>query len=134
MNDGRTRKVEQPGKALGFAAYRTHYDAALIVVAGGAEGSEFGIEREHLTMGRGPGVDLPFDDSSMSRQHAAIEFSNEGFSIRDLGSTNGTRVNGSEIQGAELKHGDRIEIGEHAFQLIIEKRKRGPKTYVIEES
>ena len=132
MKDGRTRKVAQTGKALDFAAYRTHYDAALIVVAGGAEGSEFGIDREHLTLGRGPGVDLAFADTAMSRQHAALEFSNEGFSIRDLGSTNGTRVNGSEIQGAELKHGDRIEIGDHAFQLVIEKRKQGPKTYVIE--
>jgi len=134
MKDGRTRKVEQTGKALDFASYRTHYNAALIVVAGGAEGSEFGIEQSHLTLGRGPGVDLPFSDSAMSRQHAAIEFSSEGFSIRDLGSTNGTRVNGSEIQGAELKHGDRIEIGEHAFQLVIEKRKRDAKTYVVEES
>lgn len=134
MRDGRTRKVEHSGTAFDFAAYRTHFEAALIVVAGGAEGSEFPIEQEHLTLGRGPGVELAFADTSMSRQHAAIEFSKEGFSIRDLGSTNGTRVNGSEIQGAELKHGDRIEIGEHAFQLVIEKRKRGPKTYVVEES
>lgn len=134
MKDGRTRKVEQSGETLDFASFRTRYEAALIVVAGGAEGSEFGIEAPHLTLGRGPGVDLAFSDSAMSRQHAAIEFSNEGFRIRDLGSTNGTRVNGSEIQGAELKHGDRIEIGDHAFQLVIEKRKRTPKTYVVEES
>ena len=63
-----------------------------------------------------------------------LEFSDCGYRVRDLGSTNGTLLNGSEVKLAELKHGDRLEMGEQAFQFIIEERKRGPKTYVLSES
>ena len=67
----------------------------------------------------------------MSREHVLFEFSDGGFVLRDLGSTNGTRLNGKDIRVHELDHGDRLEIGEHVFQFVIEDRERTPQTYYI---
>ena len=68
----------------------------------------------------------------MSRQHAAIEFSGEGFRLRDLGSTNGTTLNGQPVQSAELRHGDRFEIGGRSFMLAIEERELEPDAYELQ--
>jgi pSer/pThr/pTyr-binding forkhead associated (FHA) protein len=70
----------------------------------------------------------------MSREHVVIEFSDGGFRIRDLGSMNGTQVNGEVIQVGNLDHGDRLRIGEHAFQFILEKREPEPNTYVLSDA
>jgi pSer/pThr/pTyr-binding forkhead associated (FHA) protein len=43
-------------------------------------------------------------------------------------------VNGSEVQVAELEHGDRFQLGEHVFQLVIEQRRREPRAYVLPDS
>ena len=56
--------------------------------------------------------------------HAAIELGSSGFKIRDMGSTNGTLVNGSTVNAADLKHGDKIKIGEHTLQYLVEKKER----------
>lgn len=134
MKDGRTRRVERAGEAIDFASFLAHNQAVLIALGGDAQGSEFPLEEQSVTIGRGPGTDIAIDESSMSRQHAAVEFVNDGFRVRDLGSTNGIFVNGSQVQSCELKHGDRLELGQCGFQLVIEKRKAAPKTYVVDES
>jgi pSer/pThr/pTyr-binding forkhead associated (FHA) protein len=84
-----------------------------------------------VTLGRGPGVDLAFDDPAMSRQHAAIDFAEGAFRVHDLGSTNGLRVNGSRVQVSDLVHGDRIEFGTQVFQLVIDEREDTPNTYEL---
>ena len=48
---------------------------------------------------------------------------------RDLGSTNGTLLNGATVQSAELRDGDRFEIGGRRFLLAIEEREREPDAY-----
>ena len=75
---------------------------------------------------------LVLSDDSMSSEHAVLEFSGAGVRLRDLGSMNGCRVNGANVQAADLKHGDRIELGSSAFQFLLEQRRRAPRTYVIE--
>ena len=74
------------------------------------------------------------DDEAMSKNHAVFEFSDSSYRIRDLASTNGTLLNGSEIRIAELKHGDRIQMGEHVFQLVLEKRESCPRTYMLPDA
>jgi pSer/pThr/pTyr-binding forkhead associated (FHA) protein len=76
-------------------------------------------------------VDFAFDDPAMSRQHAAVDYADGGFKIRDLGSTNGVRVNGNKLQADEIKHGDRLEVGTQVFQLVIEEREDTPNTYEL---
>jgi pSer/pThr/pTyr-binding forkhead associated (FHA) protein len=70
----------------------------------------------------------------MSKEHAALEFANGGIRLRDLGSMNGTRLNDSEVRAADLKNGDRIQLGEHAFQFVLEKRAKQPRTYVLPDA
>lgn len=64
-------------------------------------------------LGRTPDNDLCFDNNSVSGHHAEIYHLPDGsFQICDLGSTNGTRVNGQSIQIQILNHGDVVELGE----------------------
>jgi pSer/pThr/pTyr-binding forkhead associated (FHA) protein len=130
MQDGHTRKIarSEVAQSLFLARHR----ASLVVVEGPAAGTEYVLESPKISLGRGPEVDIAFEDDAMSRQHAAIELGAEGHRVRDLGSTNGLTVNGSQISGADLKHGDRIALGEHTLQYILEKR-TNVKTYDLSE-
>ena len=133
MGDMHTRKLEAAGGAGSFATFLERWRGALVIVAGGPEGTEHELDQPKLSVGRGPGVDLAFDDSAMSREHAVLEFAEDSFRIRDLGSTNGTLLNGDDVKSRALSHGDRLQLGEHVFQFVLEKRERQPRTYVIPE-
>jgi hypothetical protein len=64
------------------------------------------------TVGRSRDCDIVLEDSSVSRRHAEFRPGGHGWTVEDLGSTNGVRVNGSTIQGShEIRTGDRIEVG-----------------------
>jgi pSer/pThr/pTyr-binding forkhead associated (FHA) protein len=131
MRDGKTRKHRSAAGAPRLQEFLDLYSVKVMLVSGPAAGAGFAIDRERVIIGRGPGVDRAFDDPAMSRQHAAVEFSGQGFRIRDLGSTNGTIVNGETVQSAELRQGDRIEIGGRAFVLSIEARELEPDAYEL---
>jgi len=133
MHDGRTRKLKRSEIGAGEGDFFSRHRATLVLVAGPGAGSEFALERERVCVGRGEETDLRFDDAAMSREHAALERSGEGFRIRDLASSNGVRVNGSTVLVADLKHGDRIELGEHRFQFLLEERVREPSAYALSE-
>jgi len=134
MQDGRTRKItraEDPD--LDSRAFFESHDVALVTLSGTTAGNEYRLERPQVIVGRSPDSGLAFDDAAMSREHAAFELAGAGFRVRDLGSTNGVLVNGSASLAADLKHGDRVQIGEHTFQFILEKRSRKPRTYVLDD-
>ena len=63
------------------------------------------------TIGRGTARDIRVPDSGVSRQHVQIDVRGPNASVQDLGSTNGTIVNGRKVAGARLMHGDVIRIG-----------------------
>lgn len=64
------------------------------------------------TIGRSRDCDIVLEDSSISRRHAELRPGGQAWTIEDLGSTNGVRVNGNTVHGPqELRTGDRIEIG-----------------------
>ena len=131
MRDGLTEKRSAPTKVAGIDTFLSSKRAKLVIISGDRMGAEFTLERECVTLGRGPNVDLAFDDASMSRQHAAVEFVDQQFRVRDLGSTNGTRLNGNPVQVGELQHGDRLDIGSQQLQLIIEDAEETPDTYLL---
>ena len=130
MRDGRTRKHVKP-KANGIEKYLAGHEVKLVVTSGPGMGRNIAIDRECMTIGRGPGVDIVFDNPEMSRQHCAIEFSGGSFRIRDLGSTNGIVLNGRQTQAGDIKHGYRFEIGSQGFQFVVESRDSEPDTYEL---
>ena len=131
MRDGRTRKLAAGERQPEFTRFLAEFRAVVVVLEGGAAGSEHEIESPRTTLGRGPGVDLAFSDPAMSKQHACLQWAGGGLRLGDLGSTNGVRVNGAAVQVAELKHGDRFQLGEHVFQLVLERRRREPRAYLL---
>ncbi len=85
----------------------------LVIRSGTQAGREFPLDRPVIRIGRGSGSDILLQDSQASRQHAEISRQGDQFFIRDLGSMNGTFVNGERITGPRLlKAGDEIRIGE----------------------
>ena len=133
MHDGGTRKLAASEPDDDFEQFQERWKCSLVIVEGGAYGTEFLLDQPQCSLGRGPGVDLAFEDDAMSREHAMIEFTSGGFRVRDLRSTNGTHLNSGEISVAELEHGDRLQLGGHVFQLVLEERKREPRMYVLPE-
>jgi pSer/pThr/pTyr-binding forkhead associated (FHA) protein len=74
---------------------------------------------ETVTIGRGPDNTIVLDDSMVSRHHACIAWDGEGFTVQDMGSRNGTLVNGQRVQGAQqLADGDEIVL--HKRRLTFE--------------
>jgi PAS domain S-box-containing protein len=77
-----------------------------------AIGKVFRLEALEHVLGRGADAGFQINDHGVSRRHARISRTNEGgFHIADLGSTNGTYVNGVRITSSELHEGDRVQIG-----------------------
>lgn len=90
--------------------------AVLRGVSGGHFGKIIPI-RARLTIGRGSDCDLVLDEPEMSRRHAMIENSGDGLYLRDLGSANGTFVNGVQVKNAVLHPGDQIAFDRNRFLL-----------------
>ena len=70
-----------------------------------------------LVIGRGEGCDLALRDDTVSRHHAKLSFRSGGWVIQDLGSTNGTRVNGRRVGRSQLRPGDRVELGTRVLRI-----------------
>lgn len=77
---------------------------------------EIPLNRERLTIGRKPHNDICLEFPTVSGDHAAIVTILDDSFLEDLGSTNGTRVNGAAISKHHLDDGDRIDIGRLHFQ------------------
>lgn len=93
-------------------------EAFLVQIYGGELGRRFPIRGE-LTIGREPANTIVLDLDNVSRRHARCYPSGDGFSMLDLGSTNGTRINGSPIRGeTRLRNSDLIQIGSSIFKFI----------------
>ena len=134
MRDGVTVRRERGNAPENVADFLERWRPALVVISGVAAGSEFIVDRVRTTVGRGPGVDLAFADAEMSQQHAAIEFADGGFRLCDLGSTNGTYVNGALVRVCELKNADRVQLGRFVFQFVLEERALSPRVYVLPDA
>ena len=67
----------------------------------------------------------------MSRQHAVVEFDAGALRVRDLGSTNGIVIDGQRVSETRLSHGDRFQLGDHVFQLLVERKQVEPEAYEI---
>ena len=69
------------------------------------------------TIGRSPACSLTLADKTVSRRHAELRRTPHGWAVRDLGSLNGTRVNGWRVAHARLEDGDELRLGDVVVQL-----------------
>jgi pSer/pThr/pTyr-binding forkhead associated (FHA) protein len=88
-------------------------------ISGKYQGGEFPIVAEkQIIVGRSSDLDMVLVEDMVSRKHARIAMQSDQIWIEDLGSTNGTFVNGEKIKRARLKEGDRVLIGTSILKLI----------------
>jgi pSer/pThr/pTyr-binding forkhead associated (FHA) protein len=83
----------------------------LIMIQPGEPEKEFALGKRTVSLGRAMTNDIIVGDARASRCHANLEHGLSGWKITDLGSSNGTRVNGNRVQMADLKPGDLISLG-----------------------
>jgi two-component system NtrC family sensor kinase len=83
----------------------------LAVVQGPDHGKAFDINGSSLVIGRDPSCDVFLRDPGISRQHALMELRGDRYVLKDLGSSNGTYVNGMRVTESNLRPGDQIRMG-----------------------
>jgi pSer/pThr/pTyr-binding forkhead associated (FHA) protein len=94
---------------------------ALKFISGKYQGGEFPLKADkQIVIGRSSELDMVLVEDMVSRKHAKIMISAGNITIEDLGSTNGTFVNGEKVKQARLKEGDRILIGTSILKLILQ--------------
>lgn len=106
-NDAKTKTVK---RTLNQGSHEEPY---FIVLSGGAIGMMYKLRTDGPTLiGRGLDAEVRLDDDGVSRQHAQVMTVGNGDpTLKDLGSSNGTYVNGNRIQTHTLKDGDKIQVG-----------------------
>jgi len=96
---------------------RLERGAVLVVKKGPDAGERFVLLKEETTLGRDPQSDIFLNDITVSRKHARVERAPESVSITDVGSLNGTYVNGERVEQTALRNGDEIQIGK--FKMVF---------------
>jgi pSer/pThr/pTyr-binding forkhead associated (FHA) protein len=93
--------------------------AFLMVSTGSTAGTVFPVTRHSLLIGRSLGADVRIDEQAVSNEHARLEQTDAGITLLDLGSTNGTYVNGKRLVHATLlAGGDSIRMGATTFTFV----------------
>jgi len=93
--------------------------ASLVICNGEFEGMRYDLEGEETLIGRNPTTHVTLLDENISREHALILFDlDDGeYTVEDLQSTNGTKVNGKGIRSHVLQAGDEIQVGHTVFRF-----------------
>ena len=95
--------------------------AKLIMTLDGAIIREFMIDKDSISIGRKHGNDIQLNDLTVSGRHALITSLEDATYIDDLGSTNGTLLNGARIAKSVLTHGDIIQVGNYQFTFFADE-------------
>ncbi len=92
----------------------------LEIIAGPDAGKKKKFKGVRMVIGRTPGVDLLLSDQSVSRRHVELIYGDDGVLLKDCGSGNGTKVNGTKVAEKKLEHGDEISIGKTKIRFVDE--------------
>src|SRR5439155_6735553 len=89
----------------------------LVIAEGKEAGREFVFEQDSVLIGRTSDCDVVLYDPGVSRKHARIFSESDGYFVEDMGSSNGTKVNGAIIKKKLLADGDAISLGPVVFNF-----------------
>src|ERR1700720_3075948 len=92
----------------------------LLGIGGPLKGTAFPLPDGEVSIGRDSSNQLWVADPALSRRHCLVIANGGQFSIRDLGSRNGTLVNGVPVEQQHIRHGDQICIGDSVLLLLLE--------------
>lgn len=92
----------------------------MIITRGASAGARFAISDELTRIGRDPRSEIFLDDITVSRNHAEVRHEPDGqYSLSDLGSLNGTYLDGERITHALLREGAQVQVGKFRFVFVI---------------
>lgn len=93
----------------------------LVVRHGPNAGSSYRLETAVTAIGRHPDSEIFLDDITVSRRHVVVEKDPDhgGYTLRDVGSLNGTYVNRKRVDSAQLHHGDEVQIGRYRLSFVL---------------
>jgi pSer/pThr/pTyr-binding forkhead associated (FHA) protein len=110
--EARTLRQQEAAAGIpGFSGF------AVIVASGPRRGMYWSLADGTTRIGRDPDDGIFLDDVTVSRHHAEFTVDGEALSVRDMGSTNGTYVNGARAESFDLHAGDEVIIGR--FHLVV---------------
>jgi pSer/pThr/pTyr-binding forkhead associated (FHA) protein len=84
------------------------------------DGPNILLDKPILLLGRHPECDIQIDSRKISRRHCCIAQVSDYLVVRDLGSTNGVRINGVRVTEGRLNAGDELTVGNHRYQVAWE--------------
>ncbi len=90
----------------------------LVVVRGPNAGSRFLLDRDVTTIGRHPDSHVFLDDVTVSRRHAEVRRGDGGLVLHDLGSLNGTYVDGERVDELSLRTGHEVQVGRYKMAFV----------------
>jgi pSer/pThr/pTyr-binding forkhead associated (FHA) protein len=83
------------------------------------DGPDIVLDRDMLVVGRHPNCDVRLDSLRVSRHHCCMTQENGEIFVRDLGSTNGIRINGQRVEIGKLQPGDELSIAHYRYRLEV---------------
>jgi hypothetical protein len=92
----------------------------LVVTRGATAGSRYALEPGETTIGRHPDSDIFLDDVTVSRRHARVITKGSGqYMVEDVGSLNGTYLDGDRVETAALREGAQVQVGKFRLVFVI---------------
>jgi diguanylate cyclase (GGDEF)-like protein len=119
LDISQTRVSQSLGIRLGESAAQAGANWLVRIYPADAIGELVDITDDRLLIGRDESCGLVLNDDSVSRRHALLEKTADGFLVTDLDSTNGTYVNDERIASRHLASGDRLRLGNQIFKLLV---------------
>ncbi|MDJ0520436.1 MAG: sigma 54-interacting transcriptional regulator [Planctomycetota bacterium] len=98
-----------------------HGPLRLFIKSPGMDERVYDMDAGEVTIGRDAAVEIPVEDRTLSRRHCRVYVGADGWRVTDLGSRNGTFLNGNPILDDRLEEGDRIELGETKITAYLPK-------------
>jgi len=105
--------------------------AKMIVSIDGVVIKEVQLTKERTMLGRRPYNDIVIDNLAVSGEHAVMHMTEHEVEVEDLGSTNGTYVNGKAIKRQVLRNGDTIEVGKYKIRFLQDEQDGGYEKTMI---